>query len=96
MTNDLIIGLQLSVIGLAVTFLALGLLIAIMYLLQQVFPVKSKASKTPVVEQPEIASEDQQRLEEMAVALAVGICLLEREGAVGYHDPSLGRLLEKH
>jgi len=93
MENDLVIGLQLSIIGLGVTFLALGLLISVMYLLQRIFPAKRAVSQTqPVEPAPE---GDEQRLEEMAVALAVGISLLEREGAFARRDPSLGKLLEE-
>lgn len=94
MGNEIIIGLQLSAIGLAVTFLALGLLIFVMVLLQRVFSVKHSVSKTQSIDEPALADEEDQRLEELAVALAVGICLLEREGAFTQRDPSLGKLLE--
>jgi Na+-transporting methylmalonyl-CoA/oxaloacetate decarboxylase gamma subunit len=95
MGSNLINGLQLSVIGLGVTFLALGLLILVMNLLQRVFPIKPAITTEESAVQTDSEDEDEQRLEEMAVALAVGICLLEREGAMGYQDPSLGKLLEK-
>ena len=94
MGSDLLNGLQLSVIGLSVTFIALGLLILVMNFLQRAFPAKKAITIEEPVAPPSSADEDEQRLEEMAVALAVGICLLEREGAMGYRDPSLGKLLE--
>ena len=93
MGNDLVIGLQLSVIGFSVTFLALGLLIGLMWLLLRIFPVKSDASEKPTKIAEE--GEDEQRLEEMAVALAVGISLLEREGALDQRDRTLVQLFEE-
>lgn len=96
MGSDLIVGLRLSVIGLSVTFLALGLLILVMVLLLRFFPDRSQnGDEIPPEEQNGIEDEDEQRLEEIAVALAVGICLLEEEGALEYRDPSLGKLLEQ-
>jgi len=95
MGSDLIIGLQLSVIGLGVTFLALGLLILVMFLLQRVFPAsKAPATKESAAE-PTSEDEEEQRLEEMAVALAIGISLLEHDGAFVKRDRTLGKLLEK-
>lgn len=95
MGSDLLIGLRLSVIGLSLTFLALGLLILVMVLLLRLFPDKSDSpQKAPELNQIKAEDADEQRLEEMAVALAVGICLLERGGELEYRDPSLGKLLE--
>lgn len=93
MGSDLAIGLQLSAIGLSVTFLALGLLIAVMLILLRIFPGKNSAKQIQAAEKSEL--DDEQRLEEMAVALAVGISLLEREGGMVQRDPSLGKLLEE-
>lgn len=93
MSSELIIGLRIGVIGLGITFLALGFLLIMMRLLLRVFPVQKEK---PHFEAVPIAEKDsEQQLEEMAVALAVGICLLERVGVLGYKDPSLGKLLEK-
>lgn len=96
MGSDLIVGLRLSVIGLSVTFLAIGLLILVMVLLLRFFPDKSEAEHSALERiTTETEDVDEQRLEEMAVALAVGICLLESSGALEYRDPSLGKLLEQ-
>ena len=96
MGSDLIIGLRLSVIGMGLTFLALGLLILVMVLLLRLFPDRGvTGQKAPDMDQAQVEVGDEQRLEEMAVALAVGICLLERRGALEYRDPSLGKLLER-
>lgn len=92
MANDLIIGLQLSAIGLTVTFLALGLLIGLMWLLLKLFPASKP--KTAAAQASKTETKDDQQLEEMAVALAVGICLLEADDAFQQRDPNLGKLLE--
>jgi Na+-transporting methylmalonyl-CoA/oxaloacetate decarboxylase gamma subunit len=92
MGSDLIVGLRLSAIGLTVTFAALGILIILMLVLLRVFPAK-KVVRTEPGDTGSMKSEEQQ-LEEMAVALAVGISLLENDGALVQRDPNLGRLLE--
>ena len=95
MGSDLIIGLRISVIGMSITFLALGLLILVMILLVRFFPDRSAVVKKDTQSTPTTPEDvDEQRLEEMAVALAVGICLLERDNTLEYRDPSLGHLLE--
>ena len=96
MDSDLILGLRISVIGLSVTFLAMGLVILVMVLLLRFFPDKSETGQEDPTMIPAEAEEvNEQALEEVAVALAVGICLLERSGALEYRDPSLGKLLEQ-
>lgn len=96
MGSDLILGLRISLIGFGVTFLAMGLVILVMVVLLRVFPDRSEAGQEePAMVQTEVEDVDDQALEEMAVALAVGICLLERGGAFEYRDPSLGKLLEQ-
>ena len=95
MENDLIIGLRISVIGMSLTFLALGLLILVMVLLVRFFPDRSSAIEEPTHSSPTKPEDtDEQRREETAVALAVGICLLERDEPSEFRDPSLGHLLE--
>jgi hypothetical protein len=95
MTSDLIIGLRLSAIGLSVTFLALGLVILVIDLLMRIFP-SGRAAKAG--DQRKIATSaldlDEKRREETAVALAVGVALLENQGAPEERDPTLGKLLE--
>ena len=96
MESDLIIGIRLGVIGFSLTFLALCLLILVILLLLRLFPDESETGQTDPNGGPTKAEDvDERRLEEMAVALAVGICLLERDGALEYQDPSLGKLLEQ-
>ena len=96
MENELILGLRISVLGLSITFLAMGLVILIMVLLMRFFPARGAVADEVVqAGQPEPEAVDDQALEELAVALAVGICLLERDGALESKDPSLGKLLEE-
>ena len=96
MDSDVIIGLRLSIVGFSLTFLALGLLILVMVLLLRFFPDKSESRPNDTERLvSDTTDDDEQRLEEMAVALAVGICLLERSGELKYRDPSLGKLLEQ-
>ena len=64
-----------------------------MLLLLRVFPAKKAIRIEESVAESADASE--QQFEEMAVALAVGISLLENEGALVQRDPNLGRLLEE-
>lgn len=90
MSADMIVGLRISLIGLGVTFIALGLLSLLMRYLPVLFPVAKEEAPPPRV----TADPQQERLEEMAVALAVGICLLEERHALDYQDPTLGQLLE--
>jgi hypothetical protein len=94
--------LRISALGLGITFLAMGLVILIMILLLRFFPVREAAEEIPVEREPSAPQAvDEKALEELAVALAVGICLLEQDGALadvtspGFRDPSLGKLLEE-
>ena len=75
------------------TFLALGALILLMRVLQSVFPGTVKPKLDVKDQNNEKVQLEENQLEEMAVALAVGICLLERQGAMTIQDPSLGDLL---
>jgi hypothetical protein len=96
MADELILGLRISVIGLSITFLAMGLVILIMVLLLRFFPGKGDQNQEEVTLTGAPAEPvNEQALEEMAVALAVGICLLERQGELARRDPSLGKLLEE-
>ena len=91
MDSNLIFGLQLSAIGLGVTFSALGVLIGVILLLLNIFPAESKG-KIVKMEKPD---EEDAKMEEMAAALAVGISILEKENAFEQKDQSLGDLLRK-
>lgn len=96
MGSDLILGFRISLIGLSITFLAMGLVILVMILLLRFFPDRSETGREELtMVTTEAEDVDEQALEEMAVALAVGICLLERSDALEYRDPSLGKLLEQ-
>lgn len=96
MESEILLGLRISFLGLSITFLAMGLVILVMVLLLRFLPVRGAVVKE-VKKASQIGAEpvDEQALEEMAVALAVGICLLERDEALERKDPSLGKLLEE-
>lgn len=96
MENTLLTGLYVSAISMTVTFLALGILIGVMYLLLAIFPDKSKEkSKEGTKEMDdETIIEDPKVNEELAVAMAVGMALLDHQGVFDAKDPNLGRLLE--
>jgi len=91
MSADLLIGLQISLTGLLVTFFSLGLLILLIRLLVRLFPVREQA-QTAAVQDEDV---DERRREELAAALAVGVRLLEESEKPADRDPSLGKLLEK-
>lgn len=91
MSDELIIGLRIFAIGFSVTFLALGLLSLVMRWLPRLFPNEKTVQEPMEVSSTEV--DDNQRLEEMAVALAVGISLLENSGTFDHRDPTLGNLL---
>lgn len=90
MSADLLIGLQISLAGLFVTFLSLGLLILLIRLLVRLFPVRD----TVQAAEAEDDDADERRREELAAALAVGVSLMEESEGSPERDPSLGKLLE--
>ena len=62
--------------------------------LPRLFP-NEKTIHEPV-ESSKTDIDEEQRLEEMAVALAVGLSLLERTGSFDQRDPTLGDLLSDY
>jgi len=88
----MILGLRIFIIGMSVTFVALALLLLLMRLLLRVFPAKEPAAPMPAAKAD--SSADEPPPEEVAAALAVGICLLERSGGLLPRDPQLGATLE--
>ncbi len=96
MDPELLLGLQISLTGLLVTFIALGLLVLTMRLLTRIFPAEQpRKVKFVTQKQPPQADADEQRREELAAALAVGVSLLEQPHIETSRDPSLGKLLEQ-
>ena len=96
MESDIVTGLQLSAIGISLTFLALGLLILIISLLVKLFPESGASVPEDQDRVTSIPAEtDEQRSEETAVAVAVAVAMLERENGKEYKDSSLGNLLER-
>ncbi|MFN2187761.1 MAG: OadG-related small transporter subunit [Candidatus Promineifilaceae bacterium] len=96
MGSELIDGFRISLIGMSLTFLALGLVILVMVVLVRLFPERSRTDRpTPPVSLIDDDKVDQKRREELAAAIAVSVCLQERDRSGEYRDPSLGELLEK-
>lgn len=91
MTSDFTLGLQLSAIGLSVTFLALSLVIIVMELLVRIFPWRAAGEAMPGSGTIDL---DEKQREETAVALAVGVAILDDQTSLETHDPTLGKLLE--
>ena len=80
-------GLQLSFYGITITFLALGLLILVISLLQVIFPVKKQpqeAAKQPVDSKPEVeAGDDGNRSRLVALAAASWYWQKKRSSSLG-------------
>ena len=85
-------GLQLSFYGITITFLALGLLILVISLLQVIFPVKKQpqeAAKQPVDSEPEVEAGDNVNRSRL-VALAAASWYWQKK-----RSSSLGKQLEQ-
>jgi Na+-transporting methylmalonyl-CoA/oxaloacetate decarboxylase gamma subunit len=87
--NELSQGLSLSVIGILVTFAALGLLILVILLLKRIFPEKRDDQ---VFSNSIEGSQSRERLKEQAAAVAVAALLDQHQGTP---NGSLGSLLEE-
>jgi Na+-transporting methylmalonyl-CoA/oxaloacetate decarboxylase gamma subunit len=83
-------GLQLSLYGITITFLALGILILVISLLQVIFPVKRHVQETaerPAEPEPEVETEDDHS---RRVALAAAWWYWQKK-----RSSSLGKQLEQ-
>jgi Na+-transporting methylmalonyl-CoA/oxaloacetate decarboxylase gamma subunit len=84
--TDFQTGLVISVIGLLVTFFALGIFIGVMVLLQKLFPVKTKKEEKVSEETKpvEVVAQVETGAEEIAAALAAVTYLRsQRAGQLG-------------
>lgn len=95
--NDLMSGLQVSVLGLLITFLALGVFILIMIVLQRLFPNKAEAAEAvevlpqgELLEVVEIEDESLTAEGEVVAAIAAAIAV-----ARGRSRSSLGNSLQE-
>jgi hypothetical protein len=88
-------GLSISIIGLLITFFALGMFILIMIVLQRIFPPKAEAQeedeKVELVVQIEMDQESSQMDENGAVAAAIVAAVSYFQAA---NQPTLGANLE--
>jgi len=80
-------GLTLSLMGILITFAALGALILVMVILREAF-----SPRRPVEAKPIAADEDGEESRRRAAAVAVAVARLQAGQQRG--DPTLGRLLE--
>ena len=70
MTTPLLEGLNVSILGLLITFLALGVFILIMIVLQKIFPSQEESPET-MEETPVLSIETDDKSEEGAVIAAI-------------------------
>ncbi len=88
--SELTQGLQLSVLGLLITFASLGLLILVMVVLREMFSVRTTENSEPEDAQEDLAPYwDDLRMR--AAGIAVSVASLQRERK---HTANLGALLE--
>ncbi len=86
--NEWLQGLQVSVLGLLITFLALGLFVLVMVLLKRLFPAEIRPDEPAGNPQTHIQKPGEAELAAVAAAAAA----LYRKSKM---DPNLGRLLEQ-
>ena len=94
--SELMQGLNISIIGLLITFFTLGVFILLMIVLQRIFPPKAEAQaeeaeKAEPVVQIELDQASSQLDEEGAVAAAIAAAVSYFQAA---NQPSLGANLE--
>jgi Na+-transporting methylmalonyl-CoA/oxaloacetate decarboxylase gamma subunit len=75
--NEILQGLQISVLGLAITFTAILLVIFVIVLLTRVFPAKPEAEKEAIVEPAVIHNAENREDEEVAIAVAIALSRLQ-------------------
>lgn len=76
--NSFVQGLEVSILGLAITFIALGVFILIMIVLQRLFPAQEeKAEQTPAEAEaaPVIEAQAEEPGEEAAVVAAIAAAI---------------------
>ncbi len=86
--NPIMQGLSISVIGLVLTFFALGLFILIMILLQKIFPYRpEEGEETGAAEgvetQPAMALAEESEEQAVVAAITVAINYWRSQGRVG-------------
>jgi Na+-transporting methylmalonyl-CoA/oxaloacetate decarboxylase gamma subunit len=98
--DPLVEGLRISVIGLSLVFLALGMLIVLLVVLGRISDrllATQSSEAAPVAVAEEIigtGDADQSESEDLARVAAIAVALLGAQ-RVGVRDESLGRLLQQ-
>jgi Na+-transporting methylmalonyl-CoA/oxaloacetate decarboxylase gamma subunit len=75
--NEILQGLQISVLGIVITFAALLMVILVIILLTRVFPAKPEAEKGAKVEPAVIHDAETREDEEVAIAIAIALSRLQ-------------------
>lgn len=91
MNNDILAGLSISISGLAVTFLALGVFVLVMMILQKVFSTKSDAAAEEETQDVPVVMESSETTEDdnLPVVIATAISFFRNQA-----QSSLGSSLE--
>lgn len=88
MSSDFATGLMVSVVGLLITFIALGVFIGVIYLLKALFPYKPEAEEEKEGEEAEEVVEISSAEGEEEVAAAIAAVLyLKKEVRPSFETP---------
>jgi sodium pump decarboxylase gamma subunit len=74
-------GLNVSILGLTITFMALGVLILVMVGLQKLFPAKEEKTEQPEAEMPVLVVETAEPSEEGAIVAAIAAAVIFARGS---------------
>lgn len=81
MSADFSTGLMVSIVGLTITFIALGVFIGVIYLLKAIFPYKPEAEESQAEEPAGAQEPDDTEREEIAAAIATVLYVKEKESS---------------
>lgn len=88
--NNYLQGLEISLLALTITFVALGIFILIMVMLQRLFPYKEEVEgSTPAPQTDDslvVVSQETDENAEMAAAIAAALIYFQQKGKAGLGD----------
>jgi sodium pump decarboxylase gamma subunit len=79
LSSDFSTGLMVSIVGLSITFIALGVFIGVIYLLKAIFPYKPEAEEGEKEDSEELSIVSKVDDEEVAAAIAAVIYAKEKQ-----------------
>ncbi len=82
--SELMQGLNISIWGLGLTFLSIGLLVLLIIGMDKLFPAKPEAEEAPEEAGPAIEMTVEEDESEVAAAILVALQKLQQESAAGY------------